>query len=180
MKNEKILNLPLIMINRKMSIKWNSKITGIYAWINEINGKMYVGQANNLYKRVYCEMSNFRNNNPQNLIKLEHAINKYNLDNFRVVKLLECPKEHLNKIEKLLIEYYDTKNNGYNCTYGGDGVLGHIVTKEQIQKQKALLSSLLEPIKLKIWIYPISFFLSIELFTVFIFISPLLIFFVIF
>ena len=136
MKNEKILNLPLIMLKNKMRIKWDSKISGIYAWVNEIDGKMYIGRANNLYKRVYCEMNNFRNNKPQNLIKIENAIKKYGIDNFRVVRLLECPKEHLIRIEKLLIEYYDTKKNGYNCTFGGDGMVGHIVTPEQKEKQK--------------------------------------------
>jgi len=124
------------MLKNKMRIKWNSKISGIYAWVNEINGKMYIGRANNLYKRVYCEMNNFRNNKPQNLIKIENAIRKYGIDNFRVVRLLECPKEYLIRIEKLLIEYYDTKNNGYNCTFGGDGTTGHIVTIEQREKQR--------------------------------------------
>lgn len=136
MKNEKILNLNPIMTQNKMRIKWDSKISGIYAWINEIDGKMYIGQTTNLYKRVYCEMNNLRNNKPQNLIKLERAVKKYGIENFRVIQLLECPREYLNKIEKLLIEYYDTKKNGYNCTYGGEGTFGHIVTEEQRKKQK--------------------------------------------
>ena len=136
MKNEKILNLPVIMLKNKMRIKWDSKISGIYAWVNEINGKMYIGQTVNFYKRIYYEMNGFRNNKHQNILKLFNAIQKYDIDNFRVVKLLECPKEHLNRIEKLLIEYYDTKKNGYNCTFGGEGTGGHEVTTEQREKQK--------------------------------------------
>jgi group I intron endonuclease len=136
MRNEKILNFPLIMLKNKMRIKWNSKISGIYAWVNEINGKIYIGQTVNFYKRIYYEMNGFRNNKHQNILKLFNAIQKYGINNFRVVKLLECPKEYLNKIERLLIEYYDTKNNGYNCTFGGEGTGGHKVTQEQIEKQK--------------------------------------------
>lgn len=124
------------MKNQKMQIPWNSKISGIYAWENKINGKMYIGKATNLYKRVYDEMHGFRHKRHQNLKKLFNAVKKYGLDNFYVLKLLECPRKYLEKIEKSLIQYYDTKNNGYNCTFGGEGVLGHVITKNQIEKQK--------------------------------------------
>lgn len=151
MIKEKILNLPLIMIKNKMCIKWNSKISGLYAWVNEINNKIYIGKTNNLYKRIYDEMNNFKNGKHQNLKKLFNAIQKYGIENFRVVKLLECPEEYLNKIEKLLIEYYNTKKNGYNCTYGGEGTFGHIVTKNQIQKQKNSASKYWTDEKKKEW-----------------------------
>lgn len=127
------------MKNQKMQINWNSKISGVYAWENKINGKMYIGKATNLYKRVYDEMHLFRHGKHQNLKKLFNAIQKYGLDNFCVVKLLECSQDYLCKIEKLLIEYYDTKKNGYNCTFGGEGTLGHSVTKDQIEKQRKSL-----------------------------------------
>ena len=119
-----------------MCIKWNSKISGIYAWINEIDGKMYIGQTVNFYKRIYDEMNGFRNGRNQNMFKLFNAIQKYGIDNFRVIRLLECPKEYLNQIEKWLIKYYNTMKIGYNLTTGGDGAGGHIVTKEQIEKHK--------------------------------------------
>jgi group I intron endonuclease len=141
MKKENILNLPLIMSKNKMYINWNSKISGIYAWVNEINGKMYIGKANNLYKRVYCEMNSFKNNKPQNLIKIERAIKKYGIDNFRVVQLLQCSKNFLNKAEQIFIKYYDSKKNGYNCTHGGEGTSGRIVTKEQIKKHKEVMKN---------------------------------------
>lgn len=127
------------MKNQKMQIKWNSNISGIYAWENQINGKMYIGKATNIYRRVYEEMNGFHNNRHQNLKKLYNAVKKYGINNFYVIKLLECPKEFLCKIEKLLINYYDSKNNGYNITFGGEGTLGHKVSKEQIDKQKKTL-----------------------------------------
>lgn len=141
MKKENITDLPLIMVDCKMNIKWNTKISGIYAWINNVNNKMYIGQSKNLYKRVYYEMNHFVNGKSQNLIKLENAIKKYDIKNFKVVKLLECSVSCLNKAEKIFIEYYDTKKNGYNCTYGGEGTSGHILTKEQIEKHKKKLKS---------------------------------------
>lgn len=139
MKKEKILNLPLLMYKGKMQIKWNSKISGIYAWINEINGKIYIGQSNNFYKRIYDEMNGFKNNRHQNMFKLFNSIKKHGIDNFRVVRLLECPIECLNKLEPLLIEYYNSMKNGYNCNLGGNGNRGHIKTKNQIEKQRISL-----------------------------------------
>ena len=130
------VEFPLIMSNNKMIFKWNSRISGIYAWINKINGKMYIGKGNNLYRRVYDEKRSFKNGRHENLKKLFNAVNKYGIDNFYVVQLISCKKDDLLKIEPFFISYFDTKNNGYNCTYGGEGCSGHIVTKEQIQKQK--------------------------------------------
>jgi len=139
MKKEKILTLPPIMLNQKMCIKWNSKISGIYAWVNEVNGKMYIGQSVNFYKRIYNEMSGFRNKRNQNMIKLFYAIQKHGIENFRVIRLLECSKEYLNKLERLLIEYYNSYKNGYNCNIGGDGNSGHVVSKEQREKHRRWL-----------------------------------------
>jgi group I intron endonuclease len=124
------------MRNQKMEVKWNSKISGIYAWENKVNGKMYIGKANNLYRRIYEEMSGFRNGKHQNLKKLFNAVQKYGIDNFQVIKLLEVPKQYLGRIEILLIEYYNTKKNGYNCTTGGEGTFGHKVSVNQIKIQK--------------------------------------------
>lgn len=139
MNKEKLLLSFPIMIGCKMKIKWNSKISGIYAWINEINGKVYIGRSVNLYKRVYDEMNGFQNGKEQNMKKLFNAIKKHGIENFRVVKLEECSKENLNTLEKFYIEHYDSKNNGYNCTFGGEGTHGHIVSNEQKQKQRESL-----------------------------------------
>lgn len=139
MNKEKIFNLPSVMQNCKMYIHWNSRISGIYAWINKINGKMYIGKSKNLYKRIYDEMNGFKNNRHQNMFKLYNSIKKYGMDNFKVVLLLECPVKYLNKIEMWLIKYYDTKTNGYNITDGGDGVVGYMMPISQIKRQTTSL-----------------------------------------
>jgi len=146
------------MSGSKMRIKWNSKISGIYAWVNELNGKMYVGQATNFYRRIYDEMNGFKNNKDQNLKKLYNAVKKYGISNFRVIKLLESPVVYLNKLECLLIGYYDTKEKGYNCTLGGEGSVNHIVTSEQIEKHKQTMNKYwnedrrtIHSNKMKIW-----------------------------
>jgi group I intron endonuclease len=130
-------SFPLVMSNNKMMLKWNSTTSGIYVWINKINNKMYVGRANNLYRRVYEEKRAFKNGKHENLKKLFNAVNKYGIQNFNVHQLiLVADKSKLINLEECFIAYYNTKHNGYNCTYGGDGCCGHIVSEEQKKKQK--------------------------------------------
>lgn len=128
---------PLLMSKNKMILKWNTKVSGIYIWINKINNKMYVGKANNFYRRIYGEKRSFSNGRHENLKKLFNSVNKHGIKNFEVRELITTPnKDHLFKLECLFISYFDTKNNGYNCTLGGEGCLGHIVTEKQKEKQK--------------------------------------------
>jgi hypothetical protein len=57
------------------------------------------------------------------------AIRKYGIENtvFEVIATcLEDTNECANYCEKLLIKQYDSFNNGYNLTEGGDGGLGYI------------------------------------------------------
>ena len=44
----------------------------------------------------------------------------YGFENFSYEVLEECATEMLNERERYWIEYYDTYNNGYNLTQGGD------------------------------------------------------------
>lgn len=93
---------------------------GIYKYTNKINGKIYIGQSVNIYKRKnYHEAPNSR--------KLERsyfhrAIDKYGIENFDFEIVEECSKEELNEKEKLYIEKYNSfdRNNGYNRTTGGE------------------------------------------------------------
>jgi group I intron endonuclease len=137
--DKNINEFPLIMYDNKMIFKWNSNISGIYVWINKLNNKMYIGKGNNLYRRVYSEKRDFCNGRSANLIKLFNAVNKYGINNFDVRQLITSDKEKLFKLESLFVHYFDSKKNGYNCTYGGEGSSGHVVTKNQIDRQKQKL-----------------------------------------
>lgn len=50
---------------------------------------------------------------------IKRAIHKYGKDKFRISLLEEVPIEKLNEREKYWIAYYDSYNNGYNLTLGG-------------------------------------------------------------
>ena len=51
---------------------------------------------------------------------MDIAIKKYGKDAFTFEILEECIPEQLNERESYWIKYYDTVNNGYNCSEGGD------------------------------------------------------------
>ena len=49
------------------------------------------------------------------------AIAKYGKDNFTIEQIEEVENDFLGEREMYWIHYYDSYNNGYNATLGGDG-----------------------------------------------------------
>lgn len=100
---------------------------GIYQYKNKINGKSYVGQSININKR-FREHKNaaFNPNNKDYKFAIHAAIRKYGLENFDFIVLEECTPEKLNEREKYWIAFYDSYNNGYNETIGGNESHIHI------------------------------------------------------
>lgn len=94
----------------------------IYFIINKINNKRYVGQTTNYSRRRSEHLLKLKENRHPN-IKLQNAWNKYGENNFIIEKIVydNLTKEELNEMEKYYIQYYDSKNNGYNMTLGGTG-----------------------------------------------------------
>lgn len=95
----------------------------LYKVTNKINGRMYIGQTCQGYKRrwyIHCWRA--ARGGEQRFHK---AIQKYGKDNFGVELLVVGPTlEWINDLEKKAIKLYDTFNNGYNDTKGGDGTVG--------------------------------------------------------
>lgn len=111
---------------------------GIYLFTNTVNNKYYIGQAISLRKRLLTHLRNFINkryNNP-----LYKALDKYGLDVFEItiIQIIDedLSKQDLRKIlDELEIKYiseYNSYNDGYNQTKGGDGgILGYKMTEGQ-------------------------------------------------
>ena len=99
-----------------------SKYGLIYIIKNKINNKVYIGQTtlsiNDRWKAHIKPSTSKR----KSTYKLYAAFNKYGVNNF-YIELLEdgIPVEQLNEKEIYYIELYDSFNNGYNSTRGGDG-----------------------------------------------------------
>lgn len=85
----------------------------IYKIINNINGKIYIGQSNNPQRRFKEHI----NDEGDSLI--HNAIKKYGEENFSF-EIIEGPIENFNEREKYWIKVYDSYTNGYNMTLGGE------------------------------------------------------------
>lgn len=106
----------------------------IYKSTNTINNKMYIGQTiQTLKERIYGHKSKLK---AGSRLCFHNAIRKYGINNFDWEIIYECNDSNkLDKMEMYYIGYYDTYNNGYNSTLGGDkGTVGYKHTKESLQK----------------------------------------------
>lgn len=96
-------------------------MTGIYKITNLINGHCYIGQAVNIEKRLREHINDaFNENRREYNYPLSRAYRKYGVQNFINSVLEECTREELNEKEIYYINFYNSKNNGYNQTNGGN------------------------------------------------------------
>lgn len=112
----------------------------IYCITCNITGKWYIGQTNRTIKgrwshHVKCALKQTEDT------KFHRAIRKYGVENFTIeeVMFVESPTKEglkckLDYLEQHFIRRYDTKRNGYNSTWGGDGVLGLKFSEESKRK----------------------------------------------
>lgn len=94
----------------------------IYQIINKKNGLCYVGKTVNIEQRKATHYKELRGKCHPNPV-LQKAWNKYGEENFDFqYETFEVENnEELNLLEKLYIKKYDSYENGYNLTPGGDG-----------------------------------------------------------
>ena len=117
------------------------KYAGIYCFKNTINGKCYIGQAIKLRKRLQQHWNCWNNERYSHLL-IYRAFKKYGLEKFELIILDTFQdalgfntKIKLDALEKKYISEYNSYENGYNMTLGGDaGVLGLKMTDEQKEK----------------------------------------------
>lgn len=114
---------------------------GIYCFKNKINGKCYIGQAIKIRSRLKCHWNAINSHSIDNMI-IYKAIDKYGVENFELKIIYEIrnslawdTKKKLDELEKKYIQEYNSYENGYNQTLGGDaGVLGYKMTDEQKER----------------------------------------------
>ena len=113
------INLPDLILSRKKGKKsilqdyYNKNI--IYCW--EINNKFYIGLTTNLRVRIKNYLSNASKDH-----YISRAINKYKNDSNSLFYILEiCDSVNdLYAKEKYFIKKYNTIDDGYNLTSGGE------------------------------------------------------------
>lgn len=115
------------------------QIKGIYFLI--INGKYYIG------KDVYIEQNRRIKDHMRDLNSKKHyntylqnAFNKHGSLSYGYLWKGECTLNQLSEKEKYFIEKYDSYNNGYNLTLGGEGGTGMKYTAEQLKAKSKRVS----------------------------------------
>lgn len=101
----------------------------IYAILNKINNKKYVGSAVNLYRRKNIHLHHLRKNIHHSKY-LQRAWNKYGEQNFEFIILELCNKDNLIEKEQFYIDKYNPEYN--TCKIAGSS-LGLKRTKKQIK-----------------------------------------------
>ena len=92
----------------------------IYKITNKTNNKNYIGQTSRSINERFGEhlRDAYNRNSEQPIYR---AIRKYGKENFSVELLEECNIADIDEREIYYINKYDTYNNGYNATLGGEG-----------------------------------------------------------
>lgn len=101
-------------------IPFTKRISGIYKIENKINGKVYVGQSVDVYRRLKKHIWEMKSNNSV----LYKALQKYGTENFTYELIEECEIEKLDEREMYYISKYNSyvgskNSNGYNLNMGG-------------------------------------------------------------
>lgn len=95
----------------------------IYKITNKVNGKSYIGQTIQNVKERFYQHCAIKCSQAVLNMAIHKAINKYGKSNFTIEVIEEVESTNLNDREKYWIRYYDSYNNGYNSTEGGqDGI----------------------------------------------------------
>lgn len=133
---------------------------GIYKITNLQNNKSYIGCSKNIEHRWIAHKSeSMLEHNPQYNYSIHKAFRKYGIDNFSFEIIELVSEQELYEREKYWIAFYDSYNNGYNETIGGD--CGPIMSGENNPNSKvqeidviAIRTALLEG-KMPSEVYPL-------------------------
>lgn len=93
----------------------------IYLITNKINNKKYVGKTTQSIEKRWQEHISDSKKEKCEIRPLYRAMRKYGIENFSIKELEKCNIDNLSEREKYWIQYYDTYEDGYNATLGGDG-----------------------------------------------------------
>lgn len=108
---------------------------GIYSITNVVTGEMYIGQTIQDFKKRWKSHISALNRGNHDNEYLQRSWNKYGEDAFKFKAIHYCDElDILNDLEKYYIKKYDTYNNGFNMTEGGDYFLNEI--SEEIRKKR--------------------------------------------
>jgi len=116
-------------------LKENKGKSGIYRWVNNNNGKSYVGCAKNLYKRLYSHFSLSYLKNPRNKnMQISRALLKYSYSVFSLEILEYCDIDILISKEQYYINLFEPEYNTLKTASSRLGLKHSELTKQKMSK----------------------------------------------
>lgn len=91
----------------------------IYKIVNTINGKHYIGKTKHTLEKRFKQHIYLAKRNPKTYF--HYSLNKYGSENFSILEIEKCNNDNVNERERYWINYFNSFNEGYNFTNGGDG-----------------------------------------------------------
>lgn len=93
----------------------------IYKIVNDINNKIYIGKTvQTISDRWKRHLIDYKKINIEKR-PLYFAMNKYGVSHFSIEEIEEIEANYTDERERYWIQYYNSYNEGYNATHGGDG-----------------------------------------------------------
>lgn len=94
----------------------------LYQITNIVNNKKYIGKTNDIERRLRRHYLDLKNGNHHS-IKLQRAFDKYGKENFKITYEIfeDITEEELAQKEIEYIQKYNSYQDGYNETLGGEG-----------------------------------------------------------
>ena len=106
----------------------------IYKISNNVNDKVYIGVTTRTIEERFNEHKS--RIEERNSLHLYQAMQKYGRENFKIEKIDTANSlEEMYEKEKYYIKLYDSYNNGYNMTLGGEGVKLLSLDEEYLAEQ---------------------------------------------
>ncbi|MEE1071657.1 MAG: GIY-YIG nuclease family protein [Cellulosilyticum sp.] len=102
---------------------------GIYKITNTVDNRSYIGQSKDIKLRFRKHRYRLNKGIHHNCF-LQRAWDKYGESFFTFEVVEECLEEELDLKETYYISMYDSFNNGFNMSVGGEGALGYRHSEE--------------------------------------------------
>lgn len=107
---------------------------GIYSIYSKSQNCYYIGKSMDIHKRILKHKSDLRlgrHHSPY----LQNTYNKYGEKDLVFSIICECTKEESGNLEQEYIKKYNSYNNGFNCTLGGEwGAPGRKFSEETLKR----------------------------------------------
>lgn len=108
---------------------------GIYRIVDNVDNRIYIGKSKDIKTRIRKHKYRLNRGIHHNRY-LQRAWDKHGAEEFKFEILEECTIEELEALERYYIYVYNSFEDGFNMSIGGEGCLGYKHTDEERENMK--------------------------------------------